>query len=283
MTLLAALRRRCSPATRASEDVVVGSPIAGRNRGETEGLIGFFVNTLVLRADLDGRAELPRAAGGRCGRWRWARTRTRTCRSRGWWRSCSRSASLSRTPLFQVMFALQNLLFRGGDGGPAWLSTIEEEEAPAKFDLTLDAQESGEGIDATFVYNPELFDAATVEGMAYRLRILLDGSCEDPERPVSALPITSEEERQHLLGLWRDSRAVYEPEFCLHWLFEAQALRAPGAVAISFEGRELSYGELNRSANRLAHHLRGVGVGPSRWWRCCWSVRPKRWWRCWVC
>ncbi|HEX8558455.1 MAG TPA: amino acid adenylation domain-containing protein [Pyrinomonadaceae bacterium] len=260
MTLLAGFQALLSRYS-GQEDVVVGSPIANRNRAETEGLIGFFVNTLLMRARVEGgrscRELLRQVRDVALGAYAHQEIPFEKLVE-----ELEPERSLSRTPLFQVMFALQNASSFEAEMAGLRLSAIEEEEVPAKFDLMLDAQEVGEAVNATFVYDPELFDAATVERMADRLLILLDGVCEDPERPVSALPIMREDERRHLLGLWSDSRAVYESESCLHHLFEAQARRAPEAAALTFEGREVSYGELNRRANALARRLRALGVGP---------------------
>jgi amino acid adenylation domain-containing protein len=259
MTLLAgwqALLARYS----GQSDIVVGSPIAGRNRAETESLIGFFVNTFALRARVDG---------GRNFRELLRQVRDTALSAYAHQdipferlvEELAPERSMSHTPLFQVMFTMQNAAALGAEMAGLRLSLIEEEQLPAKFDLMLDMQEVGQGINATFVYNPELFDRATVERMTASLLLLLDGISSDAGRPISALPLIGEDERQHLLGLWDDTRAVYQSDACLHELFEAQARLRPDATALTTEQGDLSYGEMNRRANRLAHHLRALGVG----------------------
>ena len=259
MTLLAGFQSLLARYSRQS-DIVVGSPIAGRNRAETEALIGFFVNTLALRTDLSGdpsfRQVLARVREVCLGAYAHQEIPFERLVE-----ELAPERSLSHTPLFQVMFAMQNAASSEAEMGGLRLSLIEEEELPAKFDLMLDMQELGLGIKATFVYIPELFDAATVERMAASLLLMLDGICADPAEAVSALPLMSEGERQHLLGLWDDSRAAYQPDLCLHELFEAQARLRPDATAITTEQGGLSYGEMNRRANQLAHYLRALGVG----------------------
>ncbi len=168
---------------------------------------------------------------------------------------------LSRSPLFQVMFvhqlALHSLELPGLSA-----SELSFEPGMAKFDLTLFVRETPNGLVSFWEYNTDLFDEATVARMAAHYARLLEGAVANPERKVSALPLLDEEERRRVLVEFNDTAAQYAPANGVHELFEAWADRTPEAVAVSFGEERLTYGELNRKANRLAHHLRTLGVGP---------------------
>ncbi|KYG05998.1 hypothetical protein BE21_37345, partial [Sorangium cellulosum] len=136
------------------------------------------------------------------------------------------------------------------------------ESATAKFDLTLSLQETEAGVQGHLEYATDLFDAATVARMSGHLRTLLEGIVADPHRRLGALPLLTPEERHELLCVWNRTDVEYPKGRCIHELFEAQVEAAPEAVAVVFEGQQVSYQELNRRADRLAHHLRSLGVGP---------------------
>jgi len=260
MTLLAAFQALLSRYT-GQDDIVVGSPIAGRTRAEVEPLIGFFINTLVLRADLSGEPtfrELVR-------RVREVTLGAYTHQDVPFEKLVEElepRRDLSRSPLFQVMFVLQNAPMPELSLGNLKICPLEVESTTAKFDLTLLLEETEDGIQGALEYNTDLFDPATVERMAGHLETLLAGVVEAPEQRVSEIPILTAAERQQLLVTWNDTRAEYPRDLCVHALFEAQVERTPDAAAVIFEGQELSYRELNRRANQLAYHLRTLGVGP---------------------
>jgi amino acid adenylation domain-containing protein len=259
MTLLAAfqvLLYRYS----GQQDIAVGAPIAGRRHTELEGLIGFFANTLVLRTDLSGnppfRELLARVREIALGAY--------THQDLPFEKLVEELAparDLSRNPLFQVMFALQN-----APGAALALEGLEVSRLPlaghsAKFDLSLSVRESAEGLRASWEYATDLFDASTIERMARHFERLLEAIVADPQQRIAQLPLLSAAERHQLLVEWNDTAADYPKDRCIHELFEAQAARTPEAVAVVFEGRQLTYGELNARANQLAHYCIEIGVG----------------------
>jgi amino acid adenylation domain-containing protein len=259
MTLLAAFQALLSRYT-GHEDIVVGSPIANRTRTELEGLIGFIANLLALRTDLSGDPSFRELLG---------RVREVTLgayahqdlpfeRLVG---ELQPERSLSHAPLFQVMLVLLNnpreVLRLPG----LTLEPLEVDTGTAKFDLALFIWEEEGGLKVQSEYNTDLFDAATITRMLTAFQNLLRGVVVDPDQPLSALPLLTNTERHQLLVEWNKSHADY-PNRCIHELFEAQAARTPDAVALVFEDKQLTYRELNRRANQLAHYLRKRGVGP---------------------
>ena len=170
---------------------------------------------------------------------------------------------LSRNPLFQVMFVLHNASLRTVELPGLTLSPVEGDSETAHFDLTLQIADTEQGLTvAAFVYNTDLFEAATIARMLGHFQTLLEAAVADPERRLSDLPLLTEAERQQLLVEWNDTKTDHPQDLCVHQLFEAQVERTPDAIAVVFEDEQLTYGELNRRANQLAHHLRALGVGP---------------------
>ncbi|OGQ77555.1 MAG: hypothetical protein A3F90_11830 [Deltaproteobacteria bacterium RIFCSPLOWO2_12_FULL_60_19] len=259
MTLLAAFQTLLHRYT-GQDDIVVGSPVAGRNRAEVEGLIGFFVNTLVLRGDLSGEPKFTELM---------ARVRKAALDAyehqelpfEKLVEELQPERDLSRNPLFQVMFALNNL------PSQAWRLPgldVEPVEVPSdvvKFDLSLGMFEEGKGLRGLLGYNRDLFDAGTIQRMIGHFQTLLEGIAANPDRRLSELPILTGAERRQLLVEWNDTKRDYPKDKCIHELFEEQAARTPDAVAVVCEDRQLTYRELNRRANQLAHHLRSLGAG----------------------
>jgi amino acid adenylation domain-containing protein len=268
MTLMAAWQLLLSRYS-GQEDVVVGTPIAGRNREETEGLIGFFVNNLPLRGDLSGDPSFRELLG---------RVREATLGAYAHQdvpfeklvEELHPERSLSHTPLFQVLFNLQNAT--GADEGEAAAGALSmggfetgEDAAISKYDLSLNLAEGAEGeLSGGLEYNTDLFDASTIWRMSSHFSALLAEVVARPEEPISRLVLLREEERRLVLGEWNDAtrREDYRRDVCIHQLFEAQAARTPGGTALVFGGERVTYGELNARANRLARHLRSLGVGP---------------------
>ncbi|HYO58747.1 condensation domain-containing protein, partial [Archangium sp.] len=260
MTLLAALQALLARYS-GQRDIVVGTPIAGRNRQEVEGLIGFFVNTLALRADVRGSlsfkellAQVREACLGAYAHQELPFEQVVD--------ALQLERDLSRTPLFQVMFVLENEPVRTVECGGLCMKPFEVEFVPAKFDLTVALQETGQGLLSVWEYNTDLFDGETVARMAGHFQKLLEGIAAHPEKRVRELPLMREEERRQVLEGWNRTEAEYPREVSLSELFEAQVRRTPGAVAVEYGEQRLTYEELNRRANQLAHHLRGMGVGP---------------------
>ncbi|HEY7768488.1 amino acid adenylation domain-containing protein [Longimicrobium sp.] len=264
MTLLSAYQVLLSKYA-GCEDVVVGSPIAGRTRGEVEGLIGFFINTLVLRADLSGdpgfREVLRQVRDVTLGAYEHPEVPFEKLVA-----ELQPERRLSHSPLFQVMFTLQDAGGGGGGGGgaPAGLQVggVGVDTGVAKHDLYLVLSATPWGLRGGLEYSTDLFERGTVERMVRHLERVLEQVAADADVRLSGLDLLGEPERALVLDEWNRTEAEYPADRCIHELFEAQAARTPGAVAVSFEGAELTYGELNGRANRLAHHLAGLGVHP---------------------
>ena len=242
-------------------DVVVGSPIAGRDRVELEGLIGFFVNTLVLRTRVAGelsfRAVLERVRETALGAYEHAEVPFEKLVA-----ELRPVRDLSRSPLFQVMFVLQNT--PGAELGLVGLAVTELQvgRTTSKFDLSLSLVERDGGLSGVLEYATDLYEAATMERLGGHYRTLLEGVVVAPEARVSELPLLTAAERAQVLGDWNATAVGYPREATLSSLFEAQVSRTPAAVALVCGDVTLSYTELNTRANRLAHWLRSVGVGP---------------------
>ncbi|RYZ40511.1 MAG: amino acid adenylation domain-containing protein, partial [Myxococcaceae bacterium] len=244
------------------DDVLVGSPIANRRHAETEGLIGFFVNTLVLRGSFSARPSFRQLV---------AQVRTTTLGAyehqdipfERLVESLQTTRDLSRTPLFQVMFALQNaplpelvlpgLSVKAADIGGRGTS---------QFELSLDLNREADGFVGLIDYATDLFERSTVERLIQHLRVLLESALERPDAPLADLSFVGTEERQRLLGDLGGTVADFDRESTLHGRIEAQAARTPNSDAVSFEGTTLSFRLLDARANQLARHLRSLGVGP---------------------
>ncbi len=240
-------------------DVLVGSVIANRNRMELEGLIGFFVNTLVIRTDFSGNPTFRELL---------ARVRATTLDAYDHQdlpfeklvEVLQPERTLTHGPLCQVVFVYEDAPPAPVELPGLSLAVAHDEDDMAKFDLTVTIQWR-EGLRVSFRYNTDLFEAASIRQALCHYRRLLEAIVADPERPVDKLPMLTEEERRRLLVEWNATRREY-PELCVHELFEMQAERSPEATALAFEEWRLSYRELNQRANRLARHLRALGIGP---------------------
>jgi amino acid adenylation domain-containing protein len=260
MTLLAAFKTLLYRYT-GSEDIVVGSPIANRNRIEIEGLIGFFVNTLVLRTNLSNnptfRTLLSRVSDVALGAYAHQDTTFEQLVE-----ELQPQRDLSNTPLFQVMFGLQNAPISALELSGLNLRFLGRNPGTAKFDLTLFIEEAAEELIGVLEYNTDLFEEATINRMAGHFQQLLAEIVANPDRPLSELPMLTEAERQQLLVEWNQTQVDYPKDYCIHELFEAQVERTPDAVAVVFEDQQFTYRELNAKANQLAHYLQALGVGP---------------------
>jgi amino acid adenylation domain-containing protein len=245
------------------EDVLVGWPIAGRNRAELEGLIGFLANILVLRTDLRGepgfRKLLARVREAALGAYAHQELPFEQLVE-----ELRPERHLSHNPIFQVFFVLH----QAGASAPALpgvaVSVPSIDNKTARGDLLVSLSESQDGLAGLVEYNSDLFDAATMERFAVHFTNLLRAVLADPtaaDTALSTLPILGEDERRQIVEQWNETEAAY-PAVCVHQLFEAQADHDPGSIALVFESENLSYGDLDVRANRLAHRLRASGVGP---------------------
>jgi amino acid adenylation domain-containing protein/non-ribosomal peptide synthase protein (TIGR01720 family) len=259
MTLLAAFHVLLARHSGQS-DVVVGTPIANRTRAETEGLIGFFVNTLAMRACLTHHMSFVDLL---------AQVKARALDAYAHQdlpferlvEELRLPRDLSRSPLFQVMFALQNTTDERLALDGLTFSPLETAHCTAKFDVALSAVESEGRLTLAWEYNTDLFDAATVERIASRFEVLLRAVAEDAHQRVFELSLLTDSERRTLLVDWNDTRADFPRDVSIQQLFEAQVQRTPDAIAVAFEDEALSYRQLNERANQIAHYLQSLGVG----------------------
>ncbi|HVR97504.1 MAG TPA: amino acid adenylation domain-containing protein, partial [Thermoanaerobaculia bacterium] len=256
LTAFAALLHRYS----GQPDVVVGSPIANRNRAEIEPLIGFFVNTLVLRT----RMESDPAFSDLVEQVRAATLGAYDHQDLPFERLVEElqpERELHRTPLFQVAFAYENdaLILEVPE---VILRPLEVHTGSAKFDLTLEVAATGEGLRCALEYSWDLFDASTAERMLAHWTTLLRGGIEASGLRLSELPLLTAAERHQLQWEWQgqESWSCDEEEQCLHRRFVARARQMPDAVAVVHGAGQLSYGELDRRSERLARRLRASGV-----------------------
>lgn len=261
MTLLAAFKTLLYRYT-GQKDLLVGCPIANRTRAEIEDLIGFFVNTLVLRTDLSANPTFTELLA-RVNEVALAAYAHQDVPFEKIVEELQPQRDLGVSPFFQVMFIYQQHGGLDHAGLPGLqLHPLDSHSGMAKFDLTLAMSHRPEGLAGVIEYNTDLFETATIRRMIGHFERLLESLATNRDRRIAELPILSEPEKRQLLVTWNDSSKDYPRETCFHHLFEAQAARAPAAVAVVFENQQLTYSELNRRANQLAHYLRKLGVGP---------------------
>ncbi len=260
MVLLAAFNVTLSRWS-GQQDIVVGSPIAGRTHRELEGLIGFFVNTLALRTDLSGdptfKELLRRLKEVALGAYAHQELPFEKLLE-----VLQPTRDLSRQPIFQILFALQNMPQEHLDLPGVKLSRLPGQSTTSKLDLSLYVYERGDRLEAHFEYATDLFDASTIERMAEQLSLLLEGIVAAPHTRLSELPLLTDTERRRVIVDWNDTPCACPGDHCIHELFEMQGAKTPDAIALVYQGGRLTYGELDRRSNQLAHHLRALGVGP---------------------
>jgi amino acid adenylation domain-containing protein len=261
MTLLSAFQALLYRYT-GQNDIIVGSPIANRNRKEIEQLIGFFVNTLVLRSHVDGDLsfrELLKQV-------RETALSVYAHQDLPFERLVDvlqADRSLSYHPLFQVMFVLQNAPVSELQLAGLTMQRLEMASGTAKFDLTLSINErSDSGLNGSLEYNTTLFESDRIKRMLQHFEMLLTGIVADPEQSLSKLPLLTETEKQQSLIDWNKTEIRYPSQPIVHELFETQVDSTPDHVAVVFEGQQLTYAELDARANQVARHLREMGVGP---------------------
>ncbi|MEH2349562.1 MAG: amino acid adenylation domain-containing protein [Nostoc sp.] len=260
MTLLAAFKTLLHRYT-GQTDILVGSPIANRNRAETQSLIGFFVNVLVLRTDLSGDLSFQELL-----------QRVKSTALEAYVHQdlpfeklveeLQPNRDLSYNPLFQVMFVLQNVPISNPTLSDVTITCEEGYNGTSKFDLTLYMEDSEQGLVATCEYNTDLFNADTITRMLGHFQSLLESIVSDCQQPVANLQLLTAPEVQQLLIEWNDTKTDYSQDECIHQLFEAQVEKTPNAIALIFENQQLTYQELNNRVNQLAHYLQELGVKP---------------------
>ncbi|TFH30337.1 MAG: amino acid adenylation domain-containing protein, partial [Deltaproteobacteria bacterium] len=258
------------------QEVLIGTPLAGRPLSEFEDVVGYFVNLAVIRApitpDMSFRRHIAEMREAILGGLKHGDFPFREIVKR-----LNPVRDNSRTPFFQVVFNLVKAAQIGAVGDMAdreagdtmRLGSLDFEPFPleqqeGQFDLDLAVLDTGGGMPATLKYSTDLFEAGTIARMAGHFLTLLESAVANPDKRVSELPLLSEIERQEVLGFGVAGNKTYGEGLCLHERFEKQVKRTPMAVAATCEGENLSYDALNRRANRLAHQLRGLGVGPDK-------------------
>ncbi|WP_208338929.1 non-ribosomal peptide synthetase, partial [Aetokthonos hydrillicola] len=258
MTLLAAFATLLSRYSGQS-DIIVGSPIANRQRSEIESLIGLFVNTLVLRTQLQGNPTfvelLERVKEMTLGAYAHQDLPFEKLVE-----ELQPQRSLSYSPLFQVMFMLQNLPSAELELPGLSITPWEIDSVTATDDLLLSMSETETGLVGELVYNSDLFDAITIQRMCGHFQSLLYAIVNNPQQHVAQLPLLSTVEQHLLLNEWNNTTADYPLDQCFPQLFEAQVERTPDAVAAVFEDQKLTYRELNSRANGWAKYLVERGV-----------------------
>jgi amino acid adenylation domain-containing protein len=259
MTLLAAFKVLLSRYS-SQLDLLVGTPIANRNRAELEPLIGLFINTLVLRTDLSADPSFKQLMG-RVKEVALGAYANQDVPFEKLVEELQPERDLARTPFFQVMFALQNVPQQNVEDFSLSISPFEIDVRTSKFDLTLTALEDRQGLLGVCEYNTDLFDDAMIGRMLQHFETLIASILANPDEHISRLQMLTRGERLSLIGSPRETSQTGLKQNSLHELFESQAAQSPEAVAIICEGEQLTYDELNRRANKLAHYLRSVGVG----------------------
>jgi amino acid adenylation domain-containing protein len=256
MTLLAAFNVVLWRYTR-QQDILIGSPIANRNRTEIEGIIGFFVNTLVLRSTVNPEMSFREFL---------AQVRETTLGAYGHQdvpferlvEELQPERTLNRPPLFQVMLTLQTWEEMHLDG--LEMTSMNTKREVTKFDLSLFLSETEIGLYSWGAYNTDLFDGSTIARLLKHFHTLLEEIAANPDARLSELSLMTTEETQQF-EQWNQTQSEYERDKCVHQLVELQASRQPNALAVVYGEKQISYGELNRRANQLAHYLRAHGVG----------------------
>ena len=242
-------------------EIVVGTPIANRNRLEVEGLIGFFINTVVLRTSISDDPSFEELL---------ARVREQALGAyvhqelpfEKLVEEMQPERTLSYTPLFQAMFVLRHDSSPELELGGLESTPLNMEVGTAKFDLTMAVINSPQCIGVSLEYNTDLFEAHTIEQMLFHFELLIEAIIADPSQRISGLEMLSSQERDQLVLGWNNTQAEYPRNKCVHELFEQQAAQTPEGIALTFGAQKISYKDLNRRANQLANYLREMGVGP---------------------
>ena len=260
MTLLAAVQTLLYRYT-GQQDIVVGSPIANRNLTEIEGLIGCFANVVVLRTDLSGNPTF-RELLARVQKVALSAYAHQGLPFNRLVEELQPERSLSYNPLYQVVFALQKKPETLALKNLTLTSIMEASNLQVRLDLEFQMWECAEGLRGYLMYSTDLFEQATITRMMSHFQTLLSGIVTNPHQKLSELPLFTTAQRHQMLVEWNNTPADNPKHLCVHQLFVAQSLKTPDAVAVVFEDKQLTYRELNTKANKIAHHLQTLGVGP---------------------
>ncbi|MEO1763861.1 MAG: amino acid adenylation domain-containing protein [Cyanobacteria bacterium J06629_18] len=260
MTLLAAFKVLLYRYT-GQADIVVGSPIANRNRAELEGLIGFFVNTLVLRTELNNNPTFVQVLQ-RVRQVTWDAYDHQDLPFEKLVEELHPERDLSYNPLFQIKFRLENPPAEKIEIPGLTLSSLGQVNPSAKLDLSLDMYETPDGLVGGFEYNKGLFTETTIKRMVGHFCTLLEGIANQPTQRIGELPLLTPIEQQQILIEWNQTQKEFSQDLCFHQLFEAQVEKNSNAVAIIYNNEQLTYQQLNQRSNQLAHHLQSLGVSP---------------------
>ncbi|MHC5857710.1 non-ribosomal peptide synthetase [Nostoc sp.] len=258
MTLLAAFNILLYHYTE-QEDILIGSPIANRNQAELEGMLGLFVNTLVLRNNLSGDPSFRELLH---------RVREVTLDAYAHQdlpfemlvEELQPERDLSRNPLYEVMFVLQNTPMSVQEVSGLTLRTLQFDSGTAQLDIFLSMSESQQGLTGFLEYNTDIFDEATITRFISHFQTLLERIVTNQEQRISELSLLSVKERSQLLFEWNQTHADYPQDISLHQLFEQQLERSPDALALISQSEQLTYRQLNQRVNQLAHYLQKQGV-----------------------
>jgi amino acid adenylation domain-containing protein len=242
-------------------DIIVGSVAAGRTRPELEKLVGLFLNNLPLRSNLSGDPTVRELL---------AQVRENTLNAFSnqdvpfgdLIEVTQGPRDPNRTPLFQVMFILQNFPLRNPDLAGLQLTPMEFDMGTSRYDLTVEAGEKDHQLQMQWEYNSDLFDESTINRMQGHYRRLLESAVANPNEHISALDTITAEEQANLAAVGGGDRTEYPRQSCIHDLFAEQAIRNPEATAVIFEREEFTYRDLQIASNRLANKLRALDVGP---------------------
>ena len=273
MALLAALQALLKRYT-GQEDILVGTPVANRTRKESEDMIGYFLNTIVLRANLSGdptfRELLRRARETVLGALGHQDLPLEKLID-----ALQPERNQSYTPLFQVLFVLQNTPMPDLELPGLVLRPFEIDNRTAKFDLTVSLAETPEGMAGWIEYATDLFDPDRIERLAGHFQRIVEQVSQNPEACLSQLSVLTPGERTQLLTEWNRTAAEYPRDLCIHELFEEQVRSDPDRIALEFQGERWTYGRLDSEASRIAAALRQRGVGPDTMVALCVERSPK--------
>lgn len=244
----------------SQDDVVIGSPIANRNRAEIEGLIGFFANMLVLRTDFSGNPSF-RELLQRVREVALSAYEHQDLPFEKLVEELQPERDLSRSPLFQVVFALQNAPMPALNLPNLTLSSFPIDKGTAAYDINMAMWQTDGALHGRIEYNTDLFATETIQRFIRHFEQLLKEIVAAPETPVGSLALLTPDEETQLLA-WNNTQVEYSHNSCLHHLFEAQAAKTPEKTAVTFTNQSYTYAQLNQRANQLAHYLQTAGVGP---------------------
>jgi amino acid adenylation domain-containing protein len=259
MTMLAGFQTLLHRYT-GQDDIAVGSPIANRNHLEIEGIVGFFVNTLVLRSDLSGDPSFRELL---------RRVREVTLKAYEFQdlpfeklvEELSPDRDLGRNPLFQVMFVLQNLPPRKPlEAGNLKISRMPTQASTSRFEIEIHLWEAASGLEGQLIYDADRFEASRIDQMVSHYQRILEVACSEPARRLSQLELLTSEEKDRLIDIWNRTTTDFPSGKCIHEQFEEQVQKRPDTDAVFAEGKIITYGELNKSANQLAAFLRTRAV-----------------------